>query len=607
MPVPKQPCPIRQRKFGVVDKIAPQESDDEDDRKPFPQGPNNAQTSTVDDPNAVPADQGKTSFKILLTAALFSVFLNGITDCDETFNYWEPLHYLIRGEGFQTWEYSPEFGLRSWFYILMHGIWAFFLPTSVIPPPMFFFFVRLLLGMVCAGSQLWLCESIQVLFGGNVANLWLWLTCLSAGNFISATAFLPSSTCMYLTCFWLGFWLRSKYNYAVYIVALSALFSWPFSAALGIPLAIDCIFRKKRFKMFVYYCFESFVIINLIIGAVDWYFYGTPKFAWFNILTYNVFSNKGPDLYGTEPISYYIKNLSINFGPVWILGVFSIPIMVLSEWIISKKVPHYQPVYELGIWYLSPLYCWIAVFFFQPHKEERFLFPMYPCLTLATAVAIGSIQKVYAAVLYKKIKIPFIAIGYTALIITGIFGFSRLCALVAGYSAPMDTYRSLYSKVQGQYHWIGPSVVCMGKAWHQFPNHFFLPTNMSAEIIQSEFRAQLPAKFDTWPNGLSDIPDHFNDFNKEEINRYYANPTNAHKKCHFLVDTDYGRESELEPLYHLTTEHWETVIEYDLLDPDNSHWLWRAFYVPYVWEANVKFAKYRLLRNKLLPLEGDRK
>ncbi|CAM9914877.1 unnamed protein product, partial [Choristocarpus tenellus] len=26
-----------------------------------------------------------------------------IGDCDETFNYWEPLHYLLYGFGFQTW------------------------------------------------------------------------------------------------------------------------------------------------------------------------------------------------------------------------------------------------------------------------------------------------------------------------------------------------------------------------------------------------------------------------------------------------------------------------------------------------------------------------
>jgi len=107
MPVPKQPCQARQRKFGVIgkhalifcvhqrfrclDKIAPQESDDEDDRKPFPSGPNNARTSTVDgrpaiidqkpiiffqDPKNASGDQGKSTFKILLTATLFSVSNN---------------------------------------------------------------------------------------------------------------------------------------------------------------------------------------------------------------------------------------------------------------------------------------------------------------------------------------------------------------------------------------------------------------------------------------------------------------------------------------------------------------------------------------------------
>lgn len=133
----------------------------------------------------------------------------------------------------------------------------------------------------------------------------------------------------------------------------------------------------------------------------DWYFYGTPKFAWLNILTYNVLSDKGPDLYGTEPISFYLKNLTINFGPVWILGLLSVPICCAAEYAISIKIKHYQPVYSLAVWYLTPMYCWMAIFFLQPHKEERFLFPMYPVLILATAVSIGSIQKVYAALLQK--------------------------------------------------------------------------------------------------------------------------------------------------------------------------------------------------------------
>lgn len=35
-----------------------------------------------------------------------------IADCDEVFNYWEPLHLLLYGSGFQTWEYSPLYAIR---------------------------------------------------------------------------------------------------------------------------------------------------------------------------------------------------------------------------------------------------------------------------------------------------------------------------------------------------------------------------------------------------------------------------------------------------------------------------------------------------------------
>jgi len=36
------------------------------------------------------------------------------------FNFWEPLHYLDKGYGFQTWEVSPQYAIRSWAYIIIH-------------------------------------------------------------------------------------------------------------------------------------------------------------------------------------------------------------------------------------------------------------------------------------------------------------------------------------------------------------------------------------------------------------------------------------------------------------------------------------------------------
>lgn len=61
---------------------------------------------------------------ILLIAALVSALFNPIQDCDETFNFWEPTHYLVHGYGLQTWEWSPEYGIRDWLYILPHALVA---------------------------------------------------------------------------------------------------------------------------------------------------------------------------------------------------------------------------------------------------------------------------------------------------------------------------------------------------------------------------------------------------------------------------------------------------------------------------------------------------
>ena len=57
---------------------------------------------------------------MLSAARLLSAALNIIHDCDEVFNYWEPLHYLLYGYGMQTWEYSQQYALRSYLYLLLH-------------------------------------------------------------------------------------------------------------------------------------------------------------------------------------------------------------------------------------------------------------------------------------------------------------------------------------------------------------------------------------------------------------------------------------------------------------------------------------------------------
>ena len=65
---------------------------------------------------------GIVAFYIAFLVNVLAALLAPIQDCDETFNYWEPTHYLRHGFGLQTWEYSPEYAIRSWFYVGLHAI-----------------------------------------------------------------------------------------------------------------------------------------------------------------------------------------------------------------------------------------------------------------------------------------------------------------------------------------------------------------------------------------------------------------------------------------------------------------------------------------------------
>lgn len=63
---------------------------------------------------------------------------------------------LVFGKGLQTWEYSPEFGLRSYFYIMVHAAPAWIYHKLLQPNPLLmFYFIRCLLGLICAFAEVY--------------------------------------------------------------------------------------------------------------------------------------------------------------------------------------------------------------------------------------------------------------------------------------------------------------------------------------------------------------------------------------------------------------------------------------------------------------------
>ena len=70
----------------------------------------------------------------------------------------------------------------------------------------------------------------------------------------------------------------------------------------------------------------SAVIILALQIPVDSLFYGKLVIAPLNIVKYNVLSDHGPDLYGTEPWTYYLFNGLLNFNVAFILALLVWPL-----------------------------------------------------------------------------------------------------------------------------------------------------------------------------------------------------------------------------------------------------------------------------------------
>lgn len=167
-----------------------------------------------------------------------------IQDCDEVFNYWEPTHYLSHGYGLQTWEYSPEYAIRSWLYVVIHAV-----PSKL--GGMFFFskkrfefyLVRIVLGIVCAGAETRLFHAISRAINIRTAVIFAIAMVTSPGMFYASVAYLPSSFAMYTSMMGLAAFMDTssglKTSQGIMWFGIGAILGWPFAAALILPLFTD--------------------------------------------------------------------------------------------------------------------------------------------------------------------------------------------------------------------------------------------------------------------------------------------------------------------------------------------------------------------------------
>ncbi|KAL4996611.1 hypothetical protein BDV10DRAFT_195795 [Aspergillus recurvatus] len=551
-----------------------------------------------------------------------AAFLAPIQDCDEVFNFWEPTHYLDHGYGLQTWEYSPVYSIRSWLYIALHGIVGKIGSFVVGSKSSEFYFIRFFLAMICAACQTRLYSAICRTLSPRIGLLFLMIVAFSPGMFHASAAFLPSSFTMYTSMLGLASFLDwrggQKTAQGIMWFGLGAIVGWPFAGALLLPLLFEEIvigFLSGNMQKVLLDVLNGALRCLAILAAeiaVDFAFLRKLTVVPWNIVAYNVFGGegRGPEIFGTEPWTFYVRNLLLNFNVWFIFAISAAPLLLLQALFRAQTTNKETLLRTVTL--LSPFYTWFGIFTLQPHKEERFMYPAYPFLALNAAIAFHMILSYIGSSdpkeLIGRVPAKLKLAGVMSLILLAINGgFLRTLGMITAYNAPLKVLQPLERSEIAQ----SGDLVCFGKEWYRFPSSFFLPSGMRARFIQSEFRGLLPGEFQDAPNysalleGASRVPEGMNDRNEEDAGKY----TDI-SQCSFLVDSHFlGRgATRLEPNYMQDKAQWEEVSCASFLDASQTGLLGRLIWVPDLPIIPDRFrrrwSQYCLLRRRSLDSES---
>ncbi|KAI8072410.1 Alg9-like mannosyltransferase family-domain-containing protein [Gongronella butleri] len=493
----------------------------------------------------------KSAFRLFLIVRCASALYSVINDCDETFNFWEPTHYLLEGYGRQTWEYSPEFRIRSWAYIGFYSILGFFASMLTSTKIQVFYLIRLILATFCSFAEARFYRVVVEEVNAHVGRYVLIILFFGPGMFHASTAFLPSSFAMYTTMMAFTYILRpttqlhrTRTYKAVFWLILGGI-AWPFSGAIGLPFALEELtvygqdssvtksgqlhvaMKSRNWQLLRFIrLFEAVLVLSIGLGGcvyfIDTYFYDAPTFVPWNIVKYNIFNareGRGPELFGVEPWYFYVLNGFLNFNVAFILALMSGLIMVVTAIVDRKRVPGTTRLdviwpYYLMLLKLAPFYIWFTIFSLQAHKEERFLYVAYPLLALNAGIAIYLIRSLVnhaTRALGASVNIRVFAFRYTSvaiLVVYSLLSVSRIMVQLTRYHAPMAVYKALWNERQDPV--IHSNVIqenydeqsnpkelqlCVGKEWHRYQSSFLLPNDVRLQFITSEFDGLLPDKF----------------------------------------------------------------------------------------------------------------
>ena len=180
----------------------------------------------------------------------------------------------------QTWEYAPQFAIRTYAFISPFLIVGQTLKYLLLTKFAIFVGIRCAIAFVAAISHTFLINSFNSMLSEEYSFIFFIFFVTSPGIFFSSSSLLPSSICSSLVSLSVGYWFRKKDELCILFGCIAVLWSgWPFVGLIFAPLGLHILYRRFMYNgMYsVLYILTTGVVLLVTIGApaalIDIYYY----------------------------------------------------------------------------------------------------------------------------------------------------------------------------------------------------------------------------------------------------------------------------------------------------------------------------------------------
>ena len=298
-----------------------------------------------------------------------------------------------------------------------------------------FYALRGALALVTAGCEAHWLESLRRRLGPRLTQWAHFFLLVSPGTFAASAAFLPSAFAMCCLLLCQSWQLRRQGGKGILAGAAACVVGWPFAAVALLPVGLDLVV-KHGFAQCVRWGLMALAATAAPTLAADSWFYvgfqwlsresiaidgssgsghsgGRVVLSTLNLVRYNLFPRgTGSELYGTEAWHFYLKNLALNFNVALPLSIVAFPLLLVlalwNHWAASSELSlaaagraraalRTQQCHNCAsaLSWCAPYWLWLSFFSALPHKEERFMFVVYPQLCLSAACAATVLQTAF--------------------------------------------------------------------------------------------------------------------------------------------------------------------------------------------------------------------